>query len=135
MTDTEDFGLTEKQFTKLFFVQPVYTLKDFGKKIYGITVSKILGVKFTEILEYLKRDRPSMKVQNLLRLNNEILSKGNLYNYQKRLWDDSQQEDFNGTIVIIRSKLNKKYAYFIPSKIQNTVEKAHSKYYREEDLE
>ena len=76
-----------------------------------------------------------MKVQNLLRLNNEILSKGNLYNYQKRLWDDSQQEDFNGTIVIIRSKLNKKFGYFIPTKIQNTVEKARSKYQREEDLE
>ena len=60
--------------------------------------------------------------------NNGIKTIGHLYNYQKRLWDDSQQEDFNGTIVIIRSKLNKKFGYFIPSKIQNTVEKARSKY-------
>lgn len=74
--------------------------------------------KFTEILGQITNEKSDIRtLKCLLRLNQQNLNKGNLENYQKKLWKDFE-DDYNGTIVIVRSNFDKEFAYFMPDRLE-----------------
>ena len=81
--------------------------------------SEILGMKkFREILWLLTIEKSEIKtLKCLLRLNMKNLKINNLENYQKKLWKDFE-DDYNGTIIIVKSNYNKEFAYFIPDRLE-----------------
>ena len=49
----------------------------------------------------------------------EFLAKYNLKRHQKRLWE-LFEKDYNGILLIIKSYSDKKFAYFIPNRFEET---------------
>ena len=70
--------------------------------------------QFKEVINAVKFEKPKMSLlKPLLRLNEEDLNEGNLKEFQKDLWKDFCN-NYNGTIIIIRSDFGKNFAFFIP---------------------
>ena len=51
----------------------------------------------------------------MLRLNEEDLGTGNLLLYQNKLFEDFS-DDYNGTIIILKSDCDKEFGFFIANK-------------------
>jgi len=81
--------------------------------------SEILGMKkFREILWLLTIEKSEIKtLKCLLRLNMKNLNINTLKNYQKKLWKDFE-DDYNGTIIIVKSNYKKEFAYFISDRLE-----------------
>ena len=77
MSNFEEFGIKEQEFSELFKYEPVYTLSHFGNYFYA---SKILDNKwFIEMLRNIKFKNPEIrKFVPLLKVNKEDLSQRNL---------------------------------------------------------
>ncbi len=54
-----------------------------------------------------------IKVSYLLNIHGENLSQGNLKNYQRWLWKQFE-DNYNRTLIIVRSNLGKEFAFYIP---------------------
>ena len=71
-------------------------------------------------MKKIKIEKPVIKqLKCLLRLNEQILSKGNLKEYQINLWKDLSDE-YYGTVIIIRSDFKKNFGFFTPNIIYKT---------------
>ena len=79
LANFEEFGIKEQEFSQIFKFEPIYTLSQFGKFLYG-DLSEILTLKqHKEVLRDLKTKNPKIReIRCLLRLHEVDLSQGNL---------------------------------------------------------
>ncbi len=57
------------------------------------------------------------KISRLLTLDSKDLIKGNLKIYQQQLWKQFK-DNYNGTLVIVRSNYGKDFAFFVPEQFK-----------------
>ena len=74
--------------------------------------------KYAGIIRELKSKNPEItKVLRLLILGGEDLSQGNLKTHQRMLWEQFK-DNYNGTIVIVKTNFGKEFAFFIPEQFK-----------------